>query len=407
MRIRLTPLTLLTLLLGLSACSPAATPVPATLTPLPTFAPPGLDCQVMAMEPTPGPEVPSLFPVVSASDHVSGPESAYLTIVEYCDFQSQNCALLAESLTRLRQNYPNDLRVVYRHDPMAFNDKAALAARAAEAAAIQGGFWEMHDRLLSAQPTWQAYDQVRFRAWLDEQAAAIGLDPVRFAADLDSPETQALVQQAADFALQTGIPGVPFLLINGQMYFGPSDYLSMDWIMRLTLIGRRQYTTCPQLDIDPDRQYTARLLTEKGEIVILLYADKAPLTVNSFVFLARQGWFDGISFHRVIPGFMAQTGDPSGTGQGGPGYLLRNEIDPTLSYDRPGVVGMANSGPDTNGSQFFITYAPVTRLDGDYTIFGQVLSGMDVLTQLTPRDPQSDPFAPPGDVLISVTIEER
>jgi cyclophilin family peptidyl-prolyl cis-trans isomerase len=109
----------------------------------------------------------------------------------------------------------------------------------------------------------------------------------------------------------------------------------------------------------------------------------------------------------VLPGFVAQTGDPSGTGQGNPGYMFDNEIVPTLKFDQAGIVGMANSGPDTNGSQFFITYAPVPSLNGSYTIFGKVLSGMDVLEKLTPRDPQPGVSLPPGDKLISVTIEEK
>ena len=138
-----------------------------------------------------------------------------------------------------------------------------------------------------------------------------------------------------------------------------------------------------------------------------LFADKAPQAVNSFVFLARQGWFNDITFHRVIAGFMAQTGDPSGTGRGNPGYLFKNEIDPTLKFDRPGLLAMANSGPDTNGSQFFITYAPAPSFDGAYTIFGRVLSGMDVLEQLTPRDQQVGSSLPPGDKLLSVEIQVK
>ncbi|MDO9347998.1 MAG: peptidylprolyl isomerase, partial [Anaerolineales bacterium] len=133
-----------------------------------------------------------------------------------------------------------------------------------------------------------------------------------------------------------------------------------------------------------------------GEVVIQLYADKTPFTVNNFIFLARHGWYDGITFHSVLPGFMAQTGDPSGTGMGNPGYLFGDEIDSSLRFDRPGVVSMANTGPDTNGSQFFITYGPASHLDGGYTIFGQVIRGMDVLAALTARDP-----------LLSVTIEEK
>jgi len=146
--------------------------------------------------------------------------------------------------------------------------------------------------------------------------------------------------------------------------------------------------------------------TEKGDIVIQLYADKAPLAVNSFVFLARQGWFDGVTFLRVIPGFVAQAGDPSGTTRGGPGYFFKNEVS-DLKYDKPGVVGMANSGSDTNGSQFFITYAPEPSLDGRFTVFGEVIKGMDVVESLTPRDPAQSGDLPAGDKILSVTIEEK
>jgi cyclophilin family peptidyl-prolyl cis-trans isomerase len=138
-----------------------------------------------------------------------------------------------------------------------------------------------------------------------------------------------------------------------------------------------------------------------------LFADKAPMTVNSFLFLVREGWYEDITFHRVIPDFYAQTGDPSSTGKGNPGYYIITEIDPTLTFDKPGMVAMVNSGPDTSGSQFFITYAPIAEYNGKYTIFGQVLSGMEVLKQLSPRDAQPITDTPPGDKLISITIEER
>jgi cyclophilin family peptidyl-prolyl cis-trans isomerase len=131
------------------------------------------------------------------------------------------------------------------------------------------------------------------------------------------------------------------------------------------------------------------------------------MTVNSFLFLARQGWYDNITFHRVIPELFAQTGDPSGTGKGNPGYYIITEIDPSLTFDKPGMVAMVNSGPDTGGSQFFITYAPTTQYNGQYTIFGEVLSGMEVLGQLTPRDAQPGTDTPPGDKLLRVTIEEK
>nr|MBP9041134.1 peptidylprolyl isomerase [Anaerolineaceae bacterium] len=132
---------------------------------------------------------------------------------------------------------------------------------------------------------------------------------------------------------------------------------------------------------------------------------KAPITVNSFVFLAREGYFNGVTFHRVIKDFMAQTGDPTGTGYGGPGYTFINE-DSDLTFDKAGVVAMANAGRDTNGSQFFITFGPQERLNGDYTIFGQVISGMDVVTGITLRDPRQNPDYT-GDVIESIVITEK
>jgi peptidylprolyl isomerase len=163
--------------------------------------------------------------------------------------------------------------------------------------------------------------------------------------------------------------------------------------------------------LDTTKTYCAILTTEKGRIVIQLYPEIAPQHVNSFIFLARQGFYDGTTFHRVISGFVAQGGDPTGRGDGGPGYRLPLEVSPLASYDRVGVVGMARTNdPNSAGSQFFITYAPVPNLNPSaqgpgYTIFGQVVEGMDVVERLTPRDPQTATRA--GDRLISVRIVER
>lgn len=172
------------------------------------------------------------------------------------------------------------------------------------------------------------------------------------------------------------------------------------------LVGTKQYSSAPPMLIDRNKQYFATLKMAKGgEFVIQLYAAKAPITVNSFVFLARQGYFDGVTFHRVLEGFMAQGGDPTGTGGGGPGYKFVNE-DSDLKFDKAGVVAMANAGRDTNGSQFFITFAPVERLNGGYTIFGQVISGIEVVNGITRRDPDQNPTFP-GDAIESVTITEE
>lgn len=170
--------------------------------------------------------------------------------------------------------------------------------------------------------------------------------------------------------------------------------------------GGKTYSAAPAMLIDKTKQYSALFKMAKGgEFVVQLYPDKAPITVNSFVFLAREGFFNGVSFHRVLEGFMAQGGDPTGTGMGGPGYQFVNE-DSDLKFDKPGVVAMANAGRNTNGSQFFITFVPTPQLDGGYTIFGQVTSGMDVVNGITRRDPNQSPKFT-GDVIESITITEK
>ncbi len=204
-----------------------------------------------------------------------------------------------------------------------------------------------------------------------------------------------------------GLGGTPFLAINNIPYQGPMDYGSFTSIIQANQLKDEQYTECPPMVIDPLKQYIATIETEKGDIVVELFPDVAPMTVNSFVFLAQDGWFDGVTFHRVLPGFMAQGGDPSGSGMGGPGYAFKNETTPDLSFDRKGLMAMANSGPDTNGSQFFITYAPAERLDGSYTIFGEVIEGMEVAEAITPRDPSQGGELPPGDLIISITIQKK
>jgi cyclophilin family peptidyl-prolyl cis-trans isomerase len=170
--------------------------------------------------------------------------------------------------------------------------------------------------------------------------------------------------------------------------------------------SKKQYSSPPKMTLEPQKAYSAVFKMAKGgEFTVILHADKAPITANSFVFLAREGYFNDVTFHRVLEGFMAQGGDPTGTGAGGPGYHFKNE-DSDLKFDKAGVVAMANAGRDTNGSQFFITFAPAAFLNGGYTIFGQVTEGMDVVNGITRRDPQSRPNFT-GDVIETVTIFEK
>jgi cyclophilin family peptidyl-prolyl cis-trans isomerase len=169
---------------------------------------------------------------------------------------------------------------------------------------------------------------------------------------------------------------------------------------------KKSYSQAPAMTIDPKKSYTAVIKTEKGDVRISLFADKAPKTVNNFVFLARDGFYDNTTFHRVMHDFMAQGGDPTGTGRGGPGYQFADEFDPTLKFDVPGILAMANSGPNTNGSQFFLTYVATPWLNGKHTIFGKVESGMDVVKQISERDPSAG-AATPGDKILSITVEEK
>jgi len=163
-------------------------------------------------------------------------------------------------------------------------------------------------------------------------------------------------------------------------------------------------STRPTGDLDLSHSYVARIVTERGDIVCELFAADAPLTVENFVNLSRSGFYDGTTFHRVIPGFMAQGGDPTGTGRGGPGYQFGDEFSSARRHDGPGVLSMANAGANTNGSQFFITFGPTPHLDGKHSVFGRVTEGLDVLGSLRERDPGRDPA--PGDRIERIEITE-
>jgi cyclophilin family peptidyl-prolyl cis-trans isomerase/protein-disulfide isomerase len=400
---------LLLFALLLPACStsagtpnPTAPAIPSIIIPTPP------SCTAIKIEPTPGSDTPSLFAPESASDHVRGAKDPILTITEYSDYQDLRSGQLAPVIDQLLEEHPNEVRVVSRIFPlMSINDKAALAAQAAEAAGEQDKFWEMHHLLYAQQDAWSKLPVKDFEGWLGAQASVLGLNVEQFKKDLKREDIVANVQQAWEGGQKIGIPGTPLLLLNGQIYGGPRDYTSLNAIIQLMLLGKRQFASCPAVTVQKNKRYIATLHTEKGDIVIQLFPDKAPMTVNSFLFLVRQGWYDNITFHRVIPDLFAQTGDPSGTGKGNPGYYIITEIDRSLTFDKPGKVAMVNSGPDTSGSQFFITYAPTTQYNGQFTIFGEVLSGMDVLKQLTPRDPKPGTETPPGDKLINITIQEK
>lgn len=416
----LKPLTLLACLAALlfaTSCTPAAT-IEATLpaatsTSRPNATPVGSQvrvgaCEQVAVNPTPAPSEASLFAPVSNGDWVRGPQDAPVTLIMYCDFQESNCANLAMALKNLQTRQPNSVRVIFRHFPLVtVFDKTIQASLAAEAAGRQGKFWEMHDLLYENHAEWVDLPAEEFPTYLGSLAVLAGLDIAQLNVDAADPALSGFPLEAFESGKTIGLPGVPLLLINGQIYTGPRDEYSLEYITSLIALGERQYKTCPEVVIDPQKTYLARIKTDKGEVVLRLFAARAPNTVNNFVFLVQNGWYDNITFHRVVEGAVVQTGDPSGTGVGGPGYLIDDEISETIYFDRPGLVAMANSGPNTNGSQFFITLMPLPQLNGDYSIFGEVVSGMSILKQITPRSPTPGQVLPPGDTLLSITIEEE
>jgi cyclophilin family peptidyl-prolyl cis-trans isomerase len=169
---------------------------------------------------------------------------------------------------------------------------------------------------------------------------------------------------------------------------------------------QEQSFEAPEEVLEPNTDYAAVIETNRGRMVVDLYEEETPQTVNNFVFLARHRYYDGVVFHRVLEGFMAQTGDPTGTGRGGPGYVFEDEIVESLGHDEPGTLSMANAGPGSNGSQFFITFAPTPHLNGRHTVFGRVVEGEEVLDKLQRIDPQRPGGAKP-DVMERVYIVER
>lgn len=318
------------------------------------------------------------------------------------------------------EDFPDDLRFIYRHFPLlydgegnVFHDKAGVALAAAEAAGIQDRFWDMHDLLLEKQGEWRGLTPKEFTVWVEDEAEGLGLDMDLFIPDLNGETLQKYAEDSFVYAIQFGVPGTPFLLIDNRpveqnMYSYEALYATFKyWLIPLGRLAKQHFDNCPEMTIDPDAHYTATLKTEKGDIVIALYQDVAPFAVNNFIFLAENDFYDNVTFHRVLEGFVAQAGDPSGTGAGNAGYYFTVEASQEIIFDRPGLVGYANVDPTTNSSQFFITYREAAELNGKYTIFGEVIEGMDVALSLTPRDPQQGYDLPPGDLILDVVINKQ
>jgi len=394
----------------LAACAPGAPATPSQQAP--TYLAPSLPAPSTttpaAATATSLPATPTLSPIppITASDWQRGPEGARHTLLLYCDFQSPPCAALADTIRDLQQLRPGDVQLVYRHFPlMPLNDKAVLAAVAAEAAGLQGAFWEMHDLLYTEQGAWASLTPEAFPAWAVEAVGRLGLDREAFEAVLSDPVLARELKAAFEAGVAAGIPGTPFLFVDGQWMRARPTLANLEAALRLEDLQSKQYAGWPGWEVPSEDQLIAHLLFDTGEVTIELFPESAPLTVASFVGLARDGWFDGSIPHRVVPGRYVELGDPTGTGYGWPGYFLPEEIDPALHFDQPGVVAVASVGPGTGGSQFAITLAQQPTWEGTRTIFGEVVEGLELLSSLEPRQPLEDLLKPPAARLERVWIE--
>lgn len=409
----------------LAACQPKEEPTAGEPTPsqeivvnqpsdgfVPNMAGVTTECTLEKLIPEiPANQIPPV-PKVSEDDWVLGSLDAETSIIAYSDFQCPYCAVAAPQLEQFQADHADKVNLVFRPLPLISIHPLAMAAhQASEAAGMQGKFFEMHDILFEEQQTWSSSTMTNesFLTYALELAERLDLDLAKFEEDYGSDAVKNKLALAyTDATENIGISGTPtvFITIDGVPFSASYDYNTLSSILKLIELDKNRYQECPPMVVDVTKTYEATITTSKGDFKVELYPNKAPLAVNSFVFLAVEGFYNNVEFHRVIPGFVAQVGDPSGLGMGGPGYEYANEIS-DLKFDSEGVLGVANAGANTNGSQFFITYAPQTALDGGYTVFGKVIEGMDVVSSLNAVDPQQGIRAESLDKIISISIKEK
>jgi cyclophilin family peptidyl-prolyl cis-trans isomerase len=311
-------------------------------------------------------------------------------------------------LAQLEAWHPDDLRLVFRHFPLIpIHDKASLAGQAAEAAGAQNAFWGMHDLLFERYSEWVEFSPEEFQSWLIEEAGDVVVDLELFRVALEDGQYAADMSDVFERNVAAGIPQTPFVFLNGEWYRLPLSLINLEASIRLENLALRQFEAYPQMTIDTANTYSAHLELQDGEIVILLYPEYAELAVNNFIFLSGEGWYDNNIFHFVQAGVIVVSGDPSATGLGDPGYHFKDELDSPLNFDEPGMVGLVNRGPDTNGSQFIINLSPLPELNESHTIFGRVIRGLELLQNLPDRQPFEDLLQPAPITILSIRIEEQ
>ena len=401
------------LLAFLSACSSPVTVSPTQLpTEVRTAAQLGPSSTSTLSPPTvtPVPPPPTLVPIpdISDSDWSRGPADAPVTFLIYSDFQCPYCATLHPVLEELLALHPNDLQIIFRHFPLSIlHDKASLAGQAAEAAGLQGRFWEMHDLLFERQNQWANFPAEDFVEWLKTVLPELGLDKDQFMEVIESEQFALAMHENFLTGISYGLPGTPSIFINGDYYQLEPALNWFEASIRIELLEVYRQSNYPPHTLSEGKTYLAHLELNIGEVIIQLYADSAPLAVNSFIYLANQGWYDNNPIYHVSPGRLVESGDPSGTGFGDQGYHYAIETDPALVFDKSGLVALSSSGPNTFGSRFFITLSPLPEFDGTRTIFGRVIEGLELLSQLEAREPMEELLSPPEAIIKTITIEEK
>jgi cyclophilin family peptidyl-prolyl cis-trans isomerase len=360
------------------------------------------------------------LPPVTSDDWAVGPEDAAVTFMEYSELQCPFCAQFEPIIVAFQEQYPDDVRIVFRHRPFVetFHDKSILGAQALEAAGKQGKFNEFKNFMFERQAKnpnnpavsdlpdeefWAGVSPDLFDEWMAERVPELGINADQFIEDMFSAEIVEIITQKMDEADSLGISGTPTLLINGYLWPEQQRGIELFSIYTELILGQeKEYDTCPRMEIVEGKEYSAVISTTKGDIEVDLFADQAPYAVNSFVFLAREGWYENMGF--FITDEFAMSGDPTETGFGGSGYIFLDEVNEDLNFTEAGMLSTyARLGPGLNTSTFFISRIPLTGQD-DRSIFGKVTAGLDVLDQLTLLQDaaQSD-----LDRVLSITITEK
>ena len=345
-------------------------------------------------------EYKAILGEVTENDWAIGPEDAPLTVIEYADFQCPYCANAGLTAIAFQASHPEEVRYVYRHFPLSFHEKAPMSAYAADAAGKQGFFFETEAFLYETQNEWSSLESLEvFDTWLREHMAEAvpEMDFDQWVTDYESEELRAVVDESFGKVSATGIVnGTPTFFAN---FFQTNyDPATLEKYLSVFKLQRSYKTECPAVVVETGKSYRAVLHTSVGDVTIDLLADAAPNLVSNFISLAADGWYNGNAFHNVLPGFVAQTGDPTGIGTGLAGYYVADENLNSGAFSEPGTVAMANTGADKNGSQFFIALdlneyfgkdgadpaAKIEAMEAKYSVFGRVAEeSMELLQQIT------------------------